>query len=128
VKIRLGWEDHDDVLVRMPYGLASFGRIVRATKLDETRLRTLLDGLCDKGLVFDVFSGDRHRYMPEPMVVGIFELTMMRTRGELHYAEWAHLFHEYLEGGEFYAANAAHGEQVSVMRVLPHVEFIPDLV
>jgi ferredoxin len=120
--------DEAEVLVRMPYGLASFGRIARATKLDETRLRTLLDGLCDKGLVFDVFSGDKHRYMPAPMVVGIFELTMMRTRGELHYAEWARLFHEYLENGGFYAANAAHGERVSVMRVVPHDEFIPDYV
>lgn len=110
-----------EVLVRMPYRLASFERVARATGMEPARLRAALDSLCEKRLVVDVWVKDRYRYVPAPMAVGIFEMTMMRTRGELKYAEWARLFHEYLHGDDaFYAANFEHGERISVMRALPH--------
>lgn len=113
------------VLVAMPYGLASLKQITRATAMDQAELRTTLDGLCEKGLVFDVWVKDRYRYMPAPMVVGIFEMTMMRTRGELHQDKWARLFHDYLQRADgFYAANANDGIHVSVMRVVPHEEAV----
>ena len=114
-----------EVLVRMPYVLSDFERIARITRFDRTRLRAVLDSLCEKGLVFDVWVRDRYRYMPAPLAVGIFELTMMRTHGDLKYAEWAKLFHEYLQGNHaFYAGNFKNGEQVSIMRALPHVEAV----
>src|SRR5512135_2801395 len=87
-----------EVLIRMPYVLSSFQRIAHITRFDEARLRATLDSLCAKGLVFDVWVKDRYRYMPAPLAVGIFELTMMRTLGELRQAEWARLFHDYLQG------------------------------
>jgi len=113
------------VLVRMPYGLSTFEEVTRSTKHDPTRLRPILEGLCEKGLVVDLWIEDRYRYMPAPLVVGIFEMTMMRTRGELRYAEWAKLFDDYLQGNPAYhAANAAQGRRVSVMRTLPHEEAV----
>jgi Pyruvate/2-oxoacid:ferredoxin oxidoreductase delta subunit len=55
------------------------------------------------------------------MVIGIFEFTMMRTRGDLKYKEWAGLFHEYLHGdSSFWAANFDGNNKVSIMRTLPH--------
>ncbi len=116
-----------DVLVRMPYGLSSFEQVARCTKYDQAKLRATLESLCEKGLVFDIWVRDQYRYMPAPLAVGIFEMTMMRTRGELRYAEWARLFHEYMHGDHsFYAANFAHGEKVSILRVLPHEEAIAE--
>lgn len=116
-----------EVLVRMPYGLSSFEQVARCTKYDRAKLRATLESLCEKGLVFDIWVRDQYRYMPAPLAVGIFEMTMMRTRGELRYAEWARLFHEYMHGDHsFYAANFAHGEKVSILRVLPHEEAIAE--
>jgi ferredoxin len=116
-----------EVLVRMPYGLSSFERVARVTRFDETSLRTALDSLCDKGLVFDVWVKDQYRYMPAPLAVGIFEMTMMRTRGELEYPKWAKLFHEYMQGDDsFYAANFKHRQKISIMRTLPHEEAIDE--
>ena len=110
-----------EILVRMPDGLSSLDRMKRATRMDECELLIALEDLCEKGLVFDVQVKDKIFYAPAPMVVGIFEMTMMRTRGELRQAEWARLFHEYLHGDHsFYAANFGHGERTSVMRALPH--------
>jgi ferredoxin len=114
-----------EVLTKMPYSLASLRRVARCTNMDERQLSPILDSLCEKGLVFDVWTKDQYRYMPAPMVVGIFEMTMMRTRGDLKSAEWARLFHEYMQGPDgFYAANCGSGEKVSVMRTLPHEEAV----
>jgi ferredoxin len=116
-----------EVLVSMPYGLSSLKQVARSTKYDRAQLQATLDSLCDKGLVFDVGIKDRCRYMPAPLAVGIFEMTMMRTKGELRYPKWAKLFHDYMQGDHaFYAANFAHGEKVSVMRALPHEEAIAE--
>ncbi|HSO89121.1 MAG TPA: 4Fe-4S dicluster domain-containing protein [Draconibacterium sp.] len=116
-----------EVLVRMSYSLSTFEQVATATKFDRVELQRILDNLCEKGLVFDILLNDKYYYIQSPMVVGIFEMTMMRTRGDLRYAEWAKLFHNYLnDSDDFYAANFKHGEKVSPMRVLPHEETIDE--
>jgi Pyruvate/2-oxoacid:ferredoxin oxidoreductase delta subunit len=114
-----------ELLVKMPFGICRFEQIAKSSKFDQTELHTLLENLCEKGLVFDVWLNDHYRYALAPMVVGIFEMTMMRTRGELRFAEWARLLNEYMHGSDaFYSANFKHGEKVSIMRALPHEESI----
>lgn len=114
-----------ELLVKMPYGISRFEQIARSTKYNNEELHQLLENLCEKGLVFDIWLGDHYRYALAPMVVGIFEMTMMRTRGELRFAEWARLLNEYMHGSDaFYSANFKHGEKISIMRALPHEESI----
>ena len=116
-----------ELLVRMPYGLFTFEEVSATAKGDPKELQTVLDSLSEKGLVFDVYLNDQYCYMIAPMVVGIFEMTMMRTRGELRYKEWARLFHEYMNvNPDFYSANNKHGEKVSIMRILPHEEAVEE--
>ena len=116
-----------DLVVRMPYGMASLDKIAQVTGYDKARLQTSLDGLCEKGLVLDVGAKDRYHYTISPLIVGIFEFTMMRTRGELKTKEWARLFHEYLSDPDtFYRANCGHGERVLPLRALPHEGTITD--
>ncbi len=108
------------LLVAMPWGLASQSRLERLTGRPRAELGPRLDDLCARGLVLDLRAGDRCWYAPSPLVIGIFEFTMMRAGAPADQARWARLFHEYLEGGPFYAANFAHGERVSVLRAVPH--------
>lgn len=116
-----------ELLVKMPYGICRFEQIERSSKFEQAELHTLLENLCEKGLVFDIWLGDHYRYALAPLVVGIFEMTMMRTRGELRHAEWARLFNEYMQGSDaFYSANFKRSEKISVMRALPHEEAIDD--
>ncbi len=119
-----------DFFVRMPYNFSSLDRVVALTKTGKVKALKLLDGLCAKGLVVDFWIEDEYKYMPSPMVVGIFEFTMMRTGKNLNSGEWGNLFHAYLLGdeGAFYAANFANGEQVSITRALPHEETLADHV
>ncbi len=108
------------LLLRMPYGLADQERLQRLSGLEDSRLLPLLEGMCDKGLVMDLWMGGKMHYLPSPMVIGLFEFTMMRSGGR-DLPELARLFHDYLLGSrEFLAANFGQGEQVSVMRALPH--------
>jgi Pyruvate/2-oxoacid:ferredoxin oxidoreductase delta subunit len=113
--------DEADLIVNMPYGLANLDRIEKVTKYERPKLQKLLDDLSTKGLVMDLWMNGEYHYLPSPMVVGIFEFTMMRTGEHLDSKEWARLFHSYLQDDStFYAANFKHKERISPLRSLPH--------
>lgn len=111
----------------MPYGMSTLNRIAEVTGYKHDRLKGLLKNMADKGLVLDIGTGDKCQYILSPLVIGIYEFTMMRTKGELNHKEWARLFHEYLsDKNTFYAANLSHNEKISPLRTLPHEEAIDE--
>jgi ferredoxin len=119
-------EEEADFVVKMPGGLSTFDELGAATGYEKSTLLRLLDGLTSKGLVMDLRLNDEFHYAPSPLVIGIFEFTMMRTGPETNSKVWAELFHEYLLGdASFLAANFGAGEKISIMRALPHAEAIP---
>ncbi len=110
-----------DLIVKMPYGLANLDQIAKTTKYKRAELQKMLEGLCGKGLVMDIWMGGGYHYMISPLIIGIFEFTMMRVGDNLNTKEWARLFHTYLQDGKtFYAANFKHNEKISPLRTLPH--------
>ncbi len=114
-----------EIAVRMPYGLANLDSIQKATKYDREKLRKMLDSLSSRGLVLDVQINGEYQYMLSPMVVGIFEFTMMRTGDNLNTKEWARLFNDYLHGdNSFYAANFGGKQKISPLRALPHEDAV----
>lgn len=75
------------------------------------------------GLALDLYADGECHYMPSPMVVGIFDFTMMRTGSDLNTQELARLFHHYMSGDRaFMATNFDDDKQVSIMRSLLHEE------
>ncbi|MDD5627772.1 MAG: 4Fe-4S dicluster domain-containing protein [Elusimicrobia bacterium] len=118
-------EAEADLVVRMPYGLSDLARLEEAVRLPRPRLEELLEGLAAKGLVLDLWAADRYCYAPSPFVIGIFEFTMMRTRGALDTRAWARLFRDYMDDGSFWAANFGRGEKVSILRAVPREEALP---
>jgi len=118
-------EDEADVVTKMPDALSSFAVVKESTKCESDRLTKILEGLCSKGLVIDLWVQGEFQYMPSPLIVGIFELTMMRTGNNPDKKKMAYLFHEYLQTGDhFYSANFSHGEKISLLRALPHEKAI----
>lgn len=110
-----------DFVVRMPATLSTFERLRSITGYDEVSLRALLEHLCVKGLVMDLWLDDSYRYMPSPLVVGIFELTMMRAAPDQDWKKVSRLFHDYMIGQrDFVDANCSQGEKVSLLRTIPH--------
>ena len=118
-------EEEADVAVRMPYAMSTLDRIAEVTGYDRDRLRRILDGMASKGLIVDVRANGGYRYILSPLIIGIFEFTMMRTRGDLNMKQWARLFHDSLNGDDsFHAANFSRGKMVSPLRVLPYDDAI----
>jgi ferredoxin len=119
-------EKEADVLVKMPYGFSDLDRVTQVTKYESSELQRILEGLCSKGLVMDLWANDTYHYMPSPIVIGIFEFSMMRIGEKVDSKTLAHLFNQYLksDNGAFYAMNAKKGNQVSVIRALPHWDAI----
>src|SRR5512135_1900769 len=103
-------EDEAEVVVKMPYGLSSFEQLEKATGYEKSELRRIIDGLTSKGLVMDLWLNGKYHYAPSPMVVGIFEFTMMRMGPNADSKEWAKLLHEYMDADpSFMAANLGKG-------------------
>lgn len=121
-------EDEAEVFVRMPYVFSDLTRIRKITQLPEKRLQGILDRLSGKGLVVDIWVKDRYYYMPSPMMIGVFEFTMMRTGKDARPAEWGPLFHRLLENKEgYYHPNMSAGQVMSPARVYLHDESVlPD--
>lgn len=118
-------EEEADVVIRMPYGLSTFTELERATGRERGALARILDGLTAKGLVMDLWINEEYRYTPSPMVVGIFEFTMMRMGPDARTKDWAGLLHEYMDvDGAFREENYRDGKQVTFIRALPHEEAI----
>ena len=67
-------------------------------------------------------NGNYH-YTPSPVVIGIFEFTMMRAGPDANSKVWAELFHEYMDGS-FREANFGRGNRTPLMRTLPWEEAI----
>ena len=119
--------DEADLITRMPYGLSTLRRLAALTGEDPNTLRNRLDRLCDKGLVMDIEIHGKYRYTVSPLVIGIFELTMMRTGPDLDRKKIAGLFHEYMgPDGVFHPANFGNGENITIMRALPYEGTIRD--
>jgi NAD-dependent dihydropyrimidine dehydrogenase PreA subunit len=114
-----------DLIVKMPYGLSEFAVIRKTTKIESVKLRKLLDGLCAKGLVLDICLDGVYRYGPAPMIIGIFEFTMMRTGKDFDIKTIAGLLHDYLlEDESFLAANFNKSHKVSPLRTLAYEEAV----
>lgn len=109
-----------ELVVRMPYGLSRLGRLERVTRIPRATLERQLESLCQRGLIIDVRLGGEYWYAPSPMVIGIFEFTMMRTGTGADSRKWAGLFRDYLDEGSFYAGNFDAGQKVSLLRTVPH--------
>nr|MCU0805098.1 hypothetical protein [Burkholderiales bacterium] len=113
-------EEDARLVAAMPWGFSRIGRLERVTGIPRAQIERQLESLCPRGLVMDVCIGGEYYYAPSPMVIGIFEFTMMRTGAALPYDRWARLFSDYLEEGGLYRANFGDGQQVSLMRAVPH--------
>jgi Pyruvate/2-oxoacid:ferredoxin oxidoreductase delta subunit len=119
--------DEAELVVKMPYGLSTLDQIEASAHFSHARLVSILDSLCEKGLVLDIWADEKYHYAVSPFIIGIFEFTMMRTRGELNTREWARLFHTYLQdSATYYRANLSKGQTISPLRTLPHEDALDD--
>jgi Pyruvate/2-oxoacid:ferredoxin oxidoreductase delta subunit len=121
--------DEAEVAAKMPYGIATIDQIAKSTGIETIRLQKILDSLSVKGLVMDLWMKGQYYYTLSPLVIGIFEFTMMRTGEGLNTKEWARLFNDYMHGSDiYYKSNFGNGQRVGPLRTLPYEETISEHV
>lgn len=120
---RLYTESEAMVGSKFPLVPMTLDKIAAITGMDETELKTILDGMSYKGLVVDIPRKDSFYYMLAPMLVGFFEYTFMRTGNQLDMKELAELFDRYFHEEEVMREIA--GIDTRIMRTLVYENVIP---
>jgi len=111
---------------KMPFSLSKVDKIARLTGRKIDQCKNILEKMADKGLVLDISHGQDVYYMISPIVIGIFEFTMMRA-GNLPFEKYAHLFYEYLEATPEFIKSYNIGD-VRLGRVMPYEESFKESV
>ncbi len=113
-----------DLFIRLPYTLSALDRISKTTGCGKTKLKRMLDTMTSKGLVVDLWVNGEYHYMPSPLIVGIFEFTMMRTDNGPDTRKCAALFHEYLNGHIDFWKENTKDNAFAFIRTLAHEEAV----
>jgi len=120
---RLYTETEAMVGSKFPLVPMTLEQIVDITGIKKEQLKTILDGMADKGLVLDIPRKDTFYYMLAPMVVGFFEYTFMRTQDDVKLKDLAELFQSYFNDRE--VRDEFSGDGTRMMRTLVYESLMP---
>ncbi|HEX9374595.1 MAG TPA: 4Fe-4S dicluster domain-containing protein [Roseiflexaceae bacterium] len=114
-----------DLARRIPTTFISLRRLSQRSGIPEDRLADMINGMAERGLIFDLeHEGSRHVALA-PVVIGFFEFTFMRARENYPTEELAQLFDEYFfERDDF--AHAVFAGQTQIGRSLVREEALPE--
>ena len=114
------------VASHFPLEEATLPELARRTKIPESELAPILEGMAEKGLVMDMpFSGTTY-YLLMPGLIGFFELTFMKNRSDLPLEKVARLMREYLYGSPREGmAREFFGGRTPLTRSLVYEDLIP---
>jgi Pyruvate/2-oxoacid:ferredoxin oxidoreductase delta subunit len=93
-------EEEAQVFSALPVNLFTLDEAARLLKKSSTETRLILDGLADKGLLFDFATGTTQVYLPAPTMAGFFEFSLMRLDGRFDKRLLSELYHQYVNTEE----------------------------
>ena len=85
-----------------PFTLKKAAKIWGTT---EAKAEKLLDQLCEKGLMVDSYYQGVRRFVLPPPMIGFFEFSLMRTRGDIDQKYLSELFYQYINVEEDFIKN-----------------------
>lgn len=118
-------EEEARIGAQMPLQMAGLAEISRRTGIEPETLKSRLEAMADKGLVFDFEINGQMMYMLAPTIVGFFEFSMMRRRDDIDQKRLAGLVHDVLLGDSSFARQFQNSE-ASPFRVRVHESAIAD--
>lgn len=109
-----------------PLAPVTLDKIAMGSGIGEDRLKIILEGMAEKGLVIDLPRRDKVLYILAPMVIGFFEYTFMRARDDINMKELAELFESYFQNDEVREELA--GGATKMFKALVYERIIPAAV
>ena len=97
-----------------PFTLKKAARLWGTT---ETKAEKLLDHLCEKGLLVDSYDRGIRKFVLPPPMIGFFEFSLMRTRGDIDQKYLSELFYQYINVEEDFIKDLFLGMDTKLGRV-----------
>jgi ferredoxin len=119
-------EREADLVALLPIKPFRAAKAAEAWKVSEAEAANTLDTLAGRAILLDYVGKDgKTRYMLPPPMVGFFEFSMMRVRGDLDQKALAELYHQYVVVQEDFGRDLFSGE-TQFGRALVREEAIED--
>lgn len=85
----------------------------------------ILNTLADKGILFDIESKGKQKFILAPTMAGFFEFSIMRTDGKFNRKVLSELFYQYLNVEEDFVSQL-FGLKIPITRTLVHEDMIEE--
>lgn len=83
-------------VAKLPIRPFSLKKAAQLWGTSEAKAEKLLDHLCEKGLLVDSYDHGVRKFVLPPPMIGFFEFSLMRTRGDIDQKYLSELFYQYI--------------------------------
>jgi len=118
-------EEEAELVSKLPLVPFSIDDAAKVWKMDKKESFKILDGLADKGILFDSEKDETHYYMLAPTMAGFFEFSLMRTDGKFDRKVLSELYYQYINVEEDFLHEVLNIDP-PIDRVFVHEDQLPD--
>ena len=104
-------------VARLPIRPFSLKKAAQLWGTSEAKAEKLLDRLCEKGLLVDSYDHGVRKFVLPPPMIGFFEFSLMRTRGDIDQKYLSELFYQYINVEEDFIKDLFLGMDTKLGRV-----------
>ena len=104
-------------VAKLPIRPFSLKKAAQLWGTSEAKAEKLLDHLCEKGLLVDSYDHGVRKFVLPPPMIGFFEFSLMRTRGDIDQKYLSELFYQYINVEEDFIKDLFLGMDTKLGRV-----------
>ncbi len=104
-------------VARLPIRPFTLKKAAQLWGTSEAKAEKLLDRLCEKGLLVDSYDRGVRKFVLPPPMIGFFEFSLMRTRGDIDQKYLSELFYQYINVEEDFIKDLFLGMDTKLGRV-----------
>ena len=104
-------------VAKLPIRPFSLKKAAQLWGTSEATAEKLLDRLCEKGLLVDSYDRGVRKFVLPPPMIGFFEFSLMRTRGDIDQKYLSELFYQYINVEEDFIKDLFLGMDTKLGRV-----------
>jgi len=124
--LKILFSERDAAMVsRLPVRPFSVKRAARIWKLSEAETRKILEDLAERAILLDVEKDGVQTYILPPPMIGFFEFSLMRLRGDIDQKALSELLHQYVHMEDDFLKALFMTGDTQVGRIFVHEPAIP---
>ncbi len=104
-------------VAKLPIRPFSLKKVAQIWGTSEAKAEKLLDHLCEKGLLVDSYDHGVRKFVLPPPMIGFFEFSLMRTRGDIDQKYLSELFYQYINVEEDFIKDLFLGMDTKLSRI-----------